>query len=133
MGFAYLGIGLGGALVPLLAVPLTRAVGWQGALQVLGVLIVVVALPLARVVKEHPPSPQPLAPSPVSIGPVLRVPGFYLLLVGSMCSIAAVGGTNQHLKLVLSVDHGYSQAGAAQIAPIVLASSLVGPLGAGGH
>ncbi|PYO91482.1 MAG: MFS transporter, partial [Gemmatimonadetes bacterium] len=131
MGFAYLGIGLGGALVPLLAVPLTRAVGWQGALQVLGGLIIVVALPLALVVKERPPSPEPLAPSPVSIGPVLRAPAFYLLLIGSMCSIAAVGGTNQHLKLFLSLDHGYSQAGAAQIASLVLASSLVGRLGAG--
>jgi len=48
-----------------------------------------------------------------------------------MCSIAAVGGTNQHLKLFLSLDHGYSQAGAAQIASLVLASSLVGRLGAG--
>src|SRR5437667_5577757 len=131
MGFAYLGIGLGGALVPLLALRLTRAYGWQGALQVLGGLIIVVALPLTLVVKEHPPSPEPQAPSPVSIGPVLRAPAFYLLLVGSMCSIAAVGGTNQHLKLFLSLDHGYSQAGAAQIASLVLASSLVGRLGAG--
>jgi sugar phosphate permease len=32
MGFAYLGIGLGGALVPLLAVRLSAAYGWQGAL-----------------------------------------------------------------------------------------------------
>jgi len=62
---------------------------------------------------------------------VLRAPAFYLLLVGSMCSIAAVGGANQHLKLFLSLDHGYSQAGAAQIASLVLASSLVGRLGAG--
>jgi len=97
-----------------------------------------VALPLALVVKEspagsagHTPSPQPLAPSSASIGSVLGAPAFYLLLVGSMCSIAAVGGTNQHLKLFLSLDHGYSQAGAAQIASLVLASSLVGRLGAG--
>src|SRR5258706_3648641 len=131
MGFAFLGTGLGGALVPFLAVWLTRAVGWQGALQVLGGLIIVVALPLTLVVNEHRTSPPPLAPSPVSIGPVLRAPAFYLLLVGSMCSIAAVGGTNQHLKLFLSLDHGYSQAGAAQIASLVLASSLVGRLGAG--
>ena len=33
MGVAYLGIGIGGAVVPFLAVWLTRAVGWQGALQ----------------------------------------------------------------------------------------------------
>jgi len=127
MGFAYLGIGLGGALVPFLAVWLTRAVGWQGALQVLGVLIIVVALPLALVVKE---APAPVLHDP-PIGPVFRTPAFYLLLVGSMCSIAAVGGTTQHLKLFLSLDHGYAQAGAAQIASLVLASSLVGRLGAG--
>jgi sugar phosphate permease len=127
MGFAYLGIGLGGALVPFLAVWLTRAVGWQGALQVLGALIIVVALPLALVVKE---APAPVLHDP-PIGPVFRTPAFYLLLVGSMCSIAAVGGTNQHLKLFLSLDHGYAQTGAAQIASLVLASSLIGRLGAG--
>jgi sugar phosphate permease len=137
MGLAYLGIGLGGASVPLLAVWLTEKVGWQGALQVLGALILVVALPLALFVRESPPtpaaggaaSPQPPGPSPM--GPVLRTPAFYLLLVGSMCSIAAVGGTNQHLKLFLSLDHEYSQAGAAQIASLVLLSSLVGRLGMG--
>ena len=48
-----------------------------------------------------------------------------------MCSIAAVGGTNQHLKLFLSLDHGYSQAAAAQVASLVLVSSLAGRLGMG--
>src|SRR5438045_7611471 len=47
MGFAYLGIGVGGALVPFLGVRFTQAFGWQGALRMLGVLIVVLALPLA--------------------------------------------------------------------------------------
>ncbi|HEV8265980.1 MAG TPA: MFS transporter [Gemmatimonadales bacterium] len=138
MGFAYLGIGIGGASVPFLAVWLTQRVGWQGALQVLGALIIVVALPLALLVREAPddsprgtPSPEPLAPSPASIGPVLRSPAFYLLLAGSMCSIAAVGGTNQHLKLFLSLDHGYAQGAAARIASLVLVSSLAGRLGMG--
>jgi sugar phosphate permease len=133
MGFAYLGIGVGGALVPFLSVWLTRALGWQGALQVLGALIIVVALPLALFVREAPETTATTSTTldRPSIGPVLRAPAFYLLLVGSMCSIAAVGGTNQHLKLFLSLDHGYSQAGAAQIASLVLASSLVGRLGAG--
>src|SRR5437764_1180489 len=138
MGFAYLGIGVGGALVPFLAVWLTGLVGWQGALQALGLLIVVAALPLALVVKESPDapvgervSPQPLVPGPASVAPVLRAPAFYLLLAGSMCSIAAVGGTNQHLKLFLSLDHGYSQTGAAEIASLVLVSSLAGRLGMG--
>ena len=45
-----------------------------------------------------------------------------------MCSIAAVGGTNQHLKLFLSLDRGYSQADAARIISLVLAVSIVGRL-----
>jgi MFS family permease len=48
-----------------------------------------------------------------------------------MCSIAAVGGTNQHLKLFLSLDHGYSQGAAAKIVSLVLFSSLAGRLGMG--
>src|SRR5437764_388096 len=136
MGFAYLGIGIGGALVPFLAVWLAGAVGWQGALQVIGALIILVALPLALIVRESPEQTSPTSraspnfPHP-SVRPVLHRPAFYLLLVGSMCSIAAVGGTNQHLKLFLSLDHGFTQAAAAQVASLVLASSLVGRLGMG--
>jgi len=136
MGFAYLGIGIGGALVPFLAVWLTRAVGWQGALQGLGALIIVVALPLALIVRESPEQTSPTPPTSTnlhqpSVRSILHRPAFYLLLAGSMCSIAAVGGTNQHLKLFLSLDHGFTQAAAAQIASLVLASSLVGRLGMG--
>ena len=136
MGFAYLGIGIGGALVPFLAVWLAGAVGWQGALQVIGALIILVALPLALIVRESPEQTSPTSraspnfPHP-SVRPVLHRPAFYLLLVGSMCSIAAVGGTNQHLKLFLSLDHGFTQGAAARIASLVLASSLVGRLGMG--
>src|SRR6266545_1107071 len=54
MGIAYLGIGVGGALVPLLANRLTQQFGWRGSLQALGVLIVLIALPLAYLVLERP-------------------------------------------------------------------------------
>jgi len=133
MGFAYLGIGAGGALVPLVAVRLVSALGWHDALRVLGVLVVVIALPLALFVKEAPPgSSAPSAARDVNaavpIREVVRQPAFYLLMLGSMCSIAAVGGANQHLKLYLSIDHGYSQAAAAGIASLTLAASLVGRL-----
>src|SRR6185295_11429119 len=46
----------------------------------------------------------------------------------SMCSIAAVGGTNQHLKLFLSLDRAYSQSQAAGIISLVLTISIVGRL-----
>ena len=36
---------------------------------------------------------------------------FTLLTIGSMCSIAAVGGTQQNLKLYLSLDRHYPQGG----------------------
>src|SRR6266496_4246874 len=123
-----------GALVPFLAVWLTGALGWQGALRALGALIIIVALPLTLFVKESPAPDALAAPAALAapqFGLVLRAPAFYLLLAGSMCSIAAVGGTNQHLKLLLSLDHGYSQGAAAQITSLVLASSLIGRLGMG--
>ncbi|HEX2310349.1 MAG TPA: MFS transporter, partial [Vicinamibacterales bacterium] len=110
MGFAYLGIGIGGALVPLVAYGLTEAYGWHTALKLLGVLMIVVALPSALFIRERPieadgsrtdaRSAAELAP----LAPVLRQRAFYLLLVGSMCSIGAVGGTMQNLKLYLSLD-----------------------------
>lgn len=131
MGIAYLGIGIGGAIVPGLALWLTQMFGWRISLQILGVLMVLAAFPLAFLVREAPPGWQgtPAAgETPPSIRGVLRTPAFYLLALGSMASIGAVGGTNQHLKLFLSLDMNYSQAEAAQIISLVLASSIVGRL-----
>jgi sugar phosphate permease len=137
MGIAYLGIGVGGALVPLLSAWLTSRVGWRLSLQLVGVLIVVIAFPLAYFVRDNPDqgaSPRPVERSgarPVAqrgIRTVLTTPAFYLLAFGSMCSIAAVGGTNQHLKLYLSLDRGYAQADAAQIISLVLGVSIAGRL-----
>ena len=54
MGFAYLGIGIGGATVPWISHALIEHFGWQAALRWLGVLIIVVSLPLALFVKEAP-------------------------------------------------------------------------------
>jgi MFS family permease len=85
------------------------------------------------IVKESPPgsedaAPRAERPPAAPIREVLRRPAFYLLMIGSMCSIAAVGGANQHLKLYLSLDHGYTQAAAAGVASLTLAASLVGRL-----
>jgi sugar phosphate permease len=134
MGIAYLGIGVGGAIVPLLAAWLTSQLGWRGSLQTVGVLIVLIAFPLAYFVKETPPEHargepvEPRADTAPGLGSVLSTPAFYLLALGSMCSIAAVGGTNQHLKLFLSLDRGYSQADAAAIISLVLTISIAGRL-----
>jgi sugar phosphate permease len=134
MGIAYLGIGIGGAIVPLLSAWLTARVGWRLSLQLVGALIVLVALPLAYRVRENPDGPggrraEGAEPGPpVRLRAILATPAFYLLALGSMCSIAAVGGTNQHLKLFLSLDRGYSQSDAAGIISLVLAISIAGRL-----
>jgi MFS family permease len=134
MGFAYVGIGLGGALVPIIAVQFVNAFGWHDALRALGVLIIVIALPFALFVKETPSRAAPISAGRaeyVPIAEVVRQPAFYLLLIGSMCSIAAVGGANQHLKLYLSLDHHYAQHAAAVVASLTLGASLFGRLAMG--
>src|SRR6187549_3887722 len=65
MGVAYLGIGIGGALVPILAAWLTSHFGWRVSLQMLGALVVLIALPLAYFVQETPgriPNPESRIP-----------------------------------------------------------------------
>jgi sugar phosphate permease len=136
MGIAYLGIGIGGALVPLAAHALTEALGWRGALRALGVLMVAIALPATFFVREPRPngSTAPASarggsgPGAGSIAAVLRRPAFYLLALGSMASIGAVGGTMQNLKLYFVLDRGLTQARAAEILFLVLAGSLAGRL-----
>ena len=145
MGFAYLGIGIGGTLVPLVATALTSAYGWRTALQILGGLMIAIALPMAWFVKDTPgtrhqasreapgtgheaphQSPGTRHPAPVGLGTILRTPAFYLLVIGSMCSIAAVGGTVQNLKLFLTLDLGLAQMSVARVLSLVLFSSLIG-------
>jgi len=129
MGIAYLGIGTGGAIVPLLANGLEKEFGWHLALCVLGVLIVLISLPMAYFIKD--PSTKSVenekADTMIPIKNMLRNPNFYLLALGSMCSIGAVGGIGQHLKLYLR-DLDFTQSKAAHVLSFVLLSSLVGRL-----
>lgn len=133
MGVAYLGIGIGGSLVPLIAHALTQSFGWRGSLRGLGILMIVIALPAAWFVREPPPLEPDKSGSPdrddgVSLAPVLRRPAFYLLAIGSMASIGAVGGTMQNLKLYLSLDRGQAQADIAAALSLVLVASIGGRL-----
>jgi MFS family permease len=129
MGFAYLGIGIGGAIVPWISHVLVQHFGWQTALQILGLTIVVVSLPLAWLVKETPRATTTngsvSVPSPK---PAFKQLSFYLLTLGSMCSVAAISGTQQNLKLLLSLDRHFTQRDAASILSMVLAFSIAGRL-----
>jgi MFS family permease len=131
MGLAYLGIGVGGALVPLVAHALVQELGWRGALRVLGVVMVAVAFPTAWLVRdpeiEAPAGASASIPS-ATLRDVLSRREFYLLVLGSMCSIGAVGGAIQNLKLYLSLDRQQAQAEIATVLSLVLTGSIAGRL-----
>jgi MFS family permease len=143
MGFAYLGIGVGGAAVPLIAHALTTRYGWQTALQLLGGLMIVIALPLILLVRDKPETAAAAGTTPggghapagaaslASSGSRPRIWTdwtFPLLLVGSMCSIGAVGGTMQNLKLFLGIDKQIAQGDVAGVLSLVLVGSIAGRL-----
>jgi MFS family permease len=128
MGFAYLGIGIGGATVPWISHTLARHFGWQSSLRILGLLIVVVSLPLVLMLKELPARATVVAATSASPMAAFRQSSFYLLTLGSMCSIAAVSGTQQNLKLFLSLDRHFTQRDAASVLSLVLAFSIAGRL-----
>jgi sugar phosphate permease len=129
MGFAYLGIGVGGMLVPQIAKWLNIQFGWHQALMLLGILMIVISFPMAWVVKENPgkQSIETIKEEPtIPINKIVKGWPFYLLLIGSMCSIGAVAGMSQNLKLFFSLDLKYSQGQSANIISLVLLSSIIG-------
>jgi MFS family permease len=127
MGIAYLGIGAGGAVAPLIASSLQSSYDWHYALAILGVIGFLIIFPISYFIKDNPPknegSTQKIEGIPMK--KILKSRNFYLLAIGSMCSIGVVGGIGQHIKLYLS-DLNYTQAVAANVMSIILLSSLVG-------
>src|SRR5665213_2226041 len=107
MGIAYLGIGVGGMLVPQIARAVNMHMNWRSSLMILGLLMIAVSFPMAWFVQESPGSGQketgPDEPK-VSFKSILKKRSFYYLATGSMCSIGAVAGLSQNLKLYFSMD-----------------------------
>lgn len=131
MGIAYLGIGIGGMLVPQIAKTLNLHFGWRGGLMCLGILMIAIAFPMAWFVKDNPEGAtvqSKQAEPQLPFSNVFKGWPFYLLLIGSMCSIGAVSGTSQNLKLFLSIDLKYTQQEAANVLSIVLGASIIGRL-----
>jgi nitrate/nitrite transporter NarK len=133
MGIAYVGIGIGFMFVPQITKYLQASFGWRTALMLLGALVFVIGMPLALMLTKAdiatPPtrSDAPKAP----LGEVLRDRNFYLLMLGSMVSIGAVGGAIQHFKMMLTLDRGWTNADALNIISMIATVSLIGRFGAG--
>jgi MFS family permease len=118
MAVAYLGVGIfGAASSKFIAKPLTDAFGWQAALQIMGVMMFL-AWPLAIFMMRDKPSDMGqfpdgapdsqgyTAPPPHNFRFLLHQRAFWLLLVGSACSIGAIGAINQHMKFIF-LDQGF--------------------------
>ncbi|MEO7651606.1 MAG: MFS transporter, partial [Bryobacteraceae bacterium] len=97
--------------------PLVETLGFRGALRAIGVILFL-AWPLAIFVLRDRPSEKGLLPDddheskavppgkPQSMRFLLSRPAFWLLVVGSFCSIGSIGAINQHMKFVFK-DNGF--------------------------
>jgi nitrate/nitrite transporter NarK len=133
MGIAYIGIGIGFLFVPQMTRGLIAMFDWRSALMILGVFVVVAAMPLVLLLKEGDgPAPVQAANVPkVSLKQVLSNRNFYLLALGSMASIGAVGGANQHFKMMMTLDYGWKQGEALNLVSYIAAVSLIGRFASG--
>ncbi len=139
MGYAYLGLGLGGAVSPLVVHWLIETLGWRRAFEVIGAGAVLVLFPVGIGVTCSAPRDLGLAPDgagvdrsaapdgaqPVSLRRVLGTANFWLLLVGSTLVIGAIGTVIFHFILQLE-DQGYSAGWASRALSVLLFSSLGG-------
>jgi MFS family permease len=133
MGIAYVGIGIGFAFVPKFSGYFQDTLGFRKALLLLGALVFVIGMPLVLMLrKEDVAAPAVRSDAPKApLGEVLRNKYFYLLMLGSMASIGAVGGAVQHFKMMLTLDRGWTNKEAMSIITMIATVSLVGRFGAG--
>src|SRR5438105_494600 len=146
MGIVYVGVGLIGAFGSYIVKPLTAQFGFQTALVILGAMMFLtwpVALFVMRDrpsdIGQHPDGAAQahgeLAMQPKSFAHLLHSYSFWLLLIGSFCSIGSIGAVNFHMKFVF-LDEGFKTGrqldsiwSAASI--IILCSSVAGRLSIG--
>lgn len=140
MGYAYLGLGFGGAASAPLINFLIERFGWRHAVEIVGIGILVVLLPVAQWVTRSRPEEMGLVADGAPVSPPLpgvpaaeswtlraamRTANFWLLLAGTTLTLFTIGTVSQHLILFLT-DVSYSPRSASYVASAMMASSLVG-------
>jgi len=140
MGYAYLGLGAGGTVSPLLIHWLIESFGWRRAFETLGIMNMVVLFPIGIWVTRSVPRELGLQPDGGVSNPsttmaasapsrtvrdAIGTANFWLLLVGSTLVIAAIGTVIFHFILFLK-DEGYSSGWATLALSVLLFSSLAG-------
>src|SRR5262249_40568891 len=139
---AYLGLGLGGVVAPILVNYLARTFGWRHALELIGVAIALVLIPTGLWITRSEPADRGIDPkqfgetssasevhrrgaSSWGVSQAVRAIPFWLILLGSALAIGAIGAVIQHFILFLK-DSGYSATVASRYLSILLTASLCG-------
>lgn len=142
MGYAYLGLGLGGVVAPILVNYLSRSFGWRLALELIGAAIALVLVPTGLWITRSNPSDRGIDPkqfgessgenkatlptaASAGVARAIRTAPFWLILLGSTLAIGAIGAVIQHFILFLK-DSGYSATVASRYLSILLTASLGG-------
>jgi len=147
MGIVYVGVGIVGAIGSRWLTPmLTKAYGYKPALMILGGLMVL-AWPVALFILKDRPSdigqnpdgdaepPKEAAVASATFAELWGSGAFWLLLIGSLCSIGSIGAVNFHMKFVF-LDAGFAKGAQADEAwslaqTLILVSSIGGRLSIG--
>lgn len=147
MGIVYVGVGLMGSLGSFIVKPLTESLGFRTALMILAGMLFI-AWPIAIFALKDKPSEMGQFPDGDQVAPaeakiesktfaqLLGSYPFWLLLIGSFCSIGSIGAINFHMKFVF-LDQGYVKGGPVDAAwrtasILILWSSIGGRLLIGG-
>jgi MFS family permease len=142
MGYAYLGLGLGGAVAPVTINWLLRSFGWRHALEIVGTAILAVLFPVGIWVTRSTPADMKLYPdgalTPSSDGPGTQGSGsfrdvtaavtdrnFWLITLGSALVIGAMNAVIQHFIFFLE-GRGYNATEASRFLSVLLLASLGG-------
>ncbi len=140
MGYAYLGLGLGGVVAPPLVTFLIQGFSWRHALETISLLIWLVLLPVGIWITRSSPEELGLLPdglrfveetpglasvSAIEVGTAARSATFWLILAGSTLVMGAIGAVIQHFILFLR-DDGYSAISASRFLSVLMISSLAG-------
>lgn len=142
MGYAYLGLGLGGVVAPKLANYLIQVYGWRSALEIFGTFILVVLVVVNIVITRSSPTQMGLTPDGLpagtkppeshrdpsvstSVPAAIRSANFWLIIVGAALVLGAVNTVIQYFILFLG-GQGYSRGEASTFLSILLLASLGG-------
>jgi MFS family permease len=141
MGYAYLGLGLGGVVSPILASFLIQQFGWRLAFHAIGAAALAVLFPVGLLITRSTPGelgllPDGAVPSSTPVADAGAVAGkeavgaiqtldFWLILAGSTLVLSAIHAVIQHFILFLR-DQNYTLATASRVLSTLLTVSLAG-------